>query len=210
VSRPIGRALIVANPAGRADLLSAMQRLGYGATELDDPYAAMAELCQRPLAYRAVVLSLAGLYREELNLMPAIKRRFPHIEIWLSHTDGRQGALADAMRLGADGLLAEDGLHRLAISGGSESTALMIVPPSDPADGAATGGATFATTEISASEISASEISAGEADDAPPRGDLIVSGTVSHDESNSGEPVLTADELRALLHEQTPMPPEEG
>src|SRR5215218_9354040 len=128
VSRPIGRALIVANPAGRADLLSAMQRLGYGASELDDPYAAMAELCQRPLAYRAVVLSLAGLYREELNLMPAIKRRFPHIEIWLSHTDGRQGALADAMRLGADGMLAEDGLHRLAIADGSTSTGLSIVP----------------------------------------------------------------------------------
>lgn len=132
VSRPIGRALIVANPAGRADVLSAMQRLGYGATELDDPYAAMAELCQRPLAYRAVVLSLAGLYREELNLMPAIKSRFPHIEIWLSHTDGRQGALADAMRLGADGLLAEDGLHRVAISGGGLTPPPLTTPAPPP------------------------------------------------------------------------------
>ena len=200
VSRPIGRALIVANPAGRADLLSAMQRLGYGASELDDPYAAMAELCQRPLAYRAVVLSLAGLYREELNLMPAIKRRFPHIEIWLSHTDGRQGALADAMRLGADGLLAEDGLHRLAIPGGTTDTSMAIVPAASTPIPTAAPASTFA---------SATEITPGE-EASPPEG-LIVGGTVSHEHepSGGGEPVLTADELRALLHEQSPMPPEE-
>jgi DNA-binding NarL/FixJ family response regulator len=173
VTRPIGRALIVANPAGRADLLSAMQRLGYGATELDDPYAAMAELCRRPLAYRAVVLSLAGLYREELNLMPAIKRRFPHIEIWLSHTDGHQGALADAMRLGADGLLADDGLHRVALG----------------APALAEHGSTFAS--------SAEAIAATAAADDPPR------ATNHEHESGNGEPVLTADELRALLQEQT-------
>jgi hypothetical protein len=188
--------LIVANPAGRADVLSAMQRLGYGATELDDPYAAMAELCQRPLAYRAVVLSLAGLYREELNLMPAIKRRFPHIEIWLSHTDGRQGALADAMRLGADGLLAEDGLHRLAISGGSLTAPNAINAGPGPA-----AGSTFAST---------TEITAVEGEDAPPRAPIEVEGNSSHDhEPMNGEPVLTADELRALLHEQSPMPPDE-
>src|SRR4051812_32486765 len=173
-----------------------MQRLGYGATELDDPYAAMAELCQRPLAYRAVVLSLAGLYREELNLMPAIKRRFPHIEIWLSHTDGRQGALADAMSLGADGLLAEDGLHRLAFSGGALTAAPSIAPGPAPA-----GGSTFA---------SSTEITAGEAEEEHPRDDaLIVEPPVHESEPIGGEPVLTADELRALLHEQSPMPPEE-
>src|SRR4051812_8183223 len=172
-----------------------MQRLGYGATELDDPYAAMAELCQRPLAYRAVVLSLAGLYREELNLMPAIKRRFPHIEIWLSHTDGRQAALADAMRLGADGLLAEDGLHRLAISGGG-----LTPPPSATPGLAAAAGSTFA---------SSTEITTGEGEEEHPREALLGGPPAQESEPLSGEPVLTADELRALLHEQSPMPPEE-
>jgi hypothetical protein len=196
VSRPIGRALIVANPAGRADVLSAMQRLGYGATELDDPYAAMAELCQRPLAYRAVVLSLAGLYREELNLMPAIKRRFPHIEIWLSHTDGRQGALADAMRLGADGLLAEDGLHRWASTGTGLTAPPSITPGPVPA-----AGSTFANS---------TEITAAEGEGEHPRDEPLITGPPAHEsEPLSGEPVLTADELRALLHEQSPMPPEE-
>jgi hypothetical protein len=186
VTRPIGRALIVANPAGRADLLSAMQRLGYGTTELDDPYAAMAELCRRPLAYRAVVLSLAGLYREELHVMPAIKRRFPHVEIWLSHTDGRQGALADAMRLGADGLLAEDGLHRLALGSAGASSAADY-----PA-----AGSTFAGSAV------ISDVDAHDDDDHP----RVSSG--DHD-TNNGEPVLTADELRALLQEQSTMPEDE-
>ncbi len=190
--------MIVANPAGRADLLSAMQRLGYGASELDDPYAAMAELCQRPLAYRAVVLSLAGLYREELNLMPAIKRRFPHIEIWLSHTDGRQGALADAMRLGADGLLAEDGLHRVAVSDGGT---LAPPPTSASIPSPDSAGSTFANT---------TEITTGEPDESATGSALALGGPSPHEhEPSSGEPVLTADELRALLHEQSPMPPDE-
>jgi hypothetical protein len=144
------------------------------------------------------VLSLAGLYREELNLMPAVKRRFPHIEIWLSHTDGRQGALADAMRLGADGLLSEDGLHRLVISGGG------VTPPPTPiasSPNAAADGSAFA---------SATEIAPREADEAHPPEGLIVSPVNSTEpEPAGGEPVLTADELRALLHEQSPMPPEE-
>src|SRR4051794_9963758 len=173
-----------------------MQRLGYGATELDDPYAAMAELCQRPLAYRAVVLSLAGLYREELNVMPAIKRRFPHIEIWLSHTDGRQGALADAMSLGADGLLAEDGLHRLVISGGGLTTPPPAAPSPAPAN-----GSTFAA---------GTEITVGDGEEDHPRDDALIAGPPVHEsEPANGEPVLTADELRALLHEQSPTPPED-
>src|SRR5947208_3201830 len=115
VTRPSGLALVVANPAGRAQPTHAMSSLGFDCADMDDPYAAMSELCRRPLVYRALVLSLASLYREELQLIPTVKRRFPHVEIWLTQLDGRQGALAEAMRLGADGLLGEDGLHRIAI-----------------------------------------------------------------------------------------------
>src|SRR5688500_9387098 len=121
VTRPIGRALVVGNPASRPDAVDALQRLGFGCSETDDPYAAMAELCRRPLVYRALILSLVSVYREELNLVAAVKRRFPHVEIWLTHTDGRQASLAEAMRLGADGLLAEDGLHRVALPTGAAS-----------------------------------------------------------------------------------------
>src|SRR5258708_17145608 len=92
VTRPAGRALLVSNPAARADVRETLGRLGYGCAESDDPYTAMAELCRRPLVYRAMILSLSGLYREELSVIAAVKRRYPHVELWLAHTDGRQAA----------------------------------------------------------------------------------------------------------------------
>ncbi len=143
-----------------------MQRLGFQCAELDDPYSAMLELCKRPLVYRALILSLQSLYREELQVIQSVKRRFPHVEIWLSQTDGRQAALAEAMRLGADGLIADDGLHRTAIGAPpNETTDLPSPPPPESAP---------------ASPI--------------------------EEEVPFGEPVLTAEELRALLQEQPSMP----
>src|SRR6478735_6719073 len=76
VSRPAGRALVVGNPACRAQPMDVLQRMGFGCTEADDPYAAMAELCRRPLAYGAVILSLQNLFREELLIVPTLKRRY--------------------------------------------------------------------------------------------------------------------------------------
>ncbi len=186
VTRPIGRALIVANPSGRSDLLGTMQRLGYPTVEYDDPYGATAELCRRPLAYRAVVLSLGSLYREELTFIPSIKRRFPHLEVWLSHTDGRQAALADAMRLGADGLLADDGLHRVALASAAP-------------DALAGSGSTFASTTEPLAGPGAAAAHDQDDESAPRR-------VQDADPDTSNEPVLTADELRALLHEQSGMP----
>src|SRR5580704_5093896 len=112
VTRPIGRALVIAAPSARQQPLDVLHRLGYSCAEVDDAYAAMCELCRKPLVYRALIISLASLYREELAFIESVKHRFPQIEIWLTHIDGRQAALAESMRLGADGLLAEDGLHR--------------------------------------------------------------------------------------------------
>src|SRR5688500_16598864 len=108
VSRPVGRALIVGSPTNRTLPLSTLQRLGFTCAETDDPYGAMLELCRRPLVYRAVILSLTSLYREELQIIATIKRRMPHVEVWLTHIEARQASLAEAMRLGADGLLAEE------------------------------------------------------------------------------------------------------
>jgi hypothetical protein len=176
VTRPTGRALLVSNPAARSDVRETLERLGYGCAESDDPYSAMAELCHRPLVYRAVILSLAGLYREELAIIGAIKRRYPHVELWLAHTDGRQAALAEAMRLGADGLLDDDGLHRIAMN--VSEPAAPSTPP----------------------QLDESGINSGEDDQ----------GRAENDETPSGEPVLSADELRALLQEQPGLPPAGG
>jgi hypothetical protein len=168
VTRPIGRALVVANPSTRVGIVAALSKLGFECGECDDPYTAALELCHRRLAYRALILSLASLYREELSLISTVKRRFPHVEIWLAHTDGRQAALAESMRLGADGLLDDEGLHRIAAPQVREPiTTYHPMPAASP--------------EPPESPISEPE--------------------------RIGEPVLTADELRALLQDQPSMPP---
>jgi hypothetical protein len=177
VTRPIGRALVVANPASRPQPLAALQRLGYSCAEADDPYIGMLELCRNSLAYRALVVSLASLFKEELPFIESVKRRFPHVEVWLTQTDGRQASLAEAMRLGADGLLADDGLHRIAIT------------PATPE----TGGQASA---IRPAETAAAEHARHEEE--------------AEHELAIGEPVLTADELRALLQEQPSLPPSGG
>jgi hypothetical protein len=176
VTRPIGRALIIGGSENRTAPLATLQRLGFQCAEVDDPYHGMAELCRRPLAYRAIILSLNGIYREELGLVSSIKRRFGHIEIWLTQTDGRQGALAEAMRLGADGLLSDDGLHRIGVPAADSSS----LPADLPVDA-----------------------------QAPVESHITGSlDTAGHDDA-IGEPVLTADELRALLQEQPAAPPGE-
>ena len=178
VTRPIGRALVVANPSSRSQPLNVLQRLGYSCAEADDPYSAMLELCRKPLVYRAMILSLTSLYKEELAFIDSVKRRFPHVEIWLTQTDGRQASLAEAMRLGADGLLSDDGLHRIAITPSSESSDNRPATANQPA------------TDHDEDHASDEHGFQFDADGA------------------FGEPVLTADELRALLQEQPSIPPD--
>src|SRR5580704_2160906 len=130
VTRPAGRVLVIANPSLQPQPMQLMERLGFECHVSPDPYAAMAELCTAASPYRAAVLSLQSFFREEMPLLSAIKRRLPQLEIWLTHTDGRQAALAEAMRMGADGLLAEDGLHRIAAATAVPAT--IIAPPEPP------------------------------------------------------------------------------
>ena len=175
VKRPIGRALVVGTSSSRSQPLAAMQTLGYTCAEIDDPYAAAAELLKRPLVYRAIVLSLTSLYREELTLIATLKRRLPHVDIWLTHTEGRQAAMAEAVRLGADGLLGEDGaLHRLLQH---PQSAQQQQPDA-------------AQTAVEAEPVAQHLVNPVEAD------------------MPTGEPVLSAEELRALLQEEPSLPPD--
>ena len=185
VTRPTGRALIIGSPTCRNAPLGTLQRLGFTCAEIDDPYSAMAELCRRPLVYRAIILSLASLYREEMALIQAVKRRWPHVDIWLTQTDGRHAALADAMRLGADGLLSEDGLHRTALAGLTTDT---LYRPSDSVS------STPVANPAPVSVVPPVDTDPGDAHD---------------DEMQGNEPILTADELRALLAEQPTAFPED-
>src|SRR4051812_13210195 len=116
VNRPSGRAIVVGSAGCRGAAVATLRGLGYQTIEADDPYSAAAELSRRSMTYRAMILCLNSLYREELSFVASIKRRYPHIDIWLSQTDGRAAALAEALRMGADGLLSDDGPHRFAMT----------------------------------------------------------------------------------------------
>jgi hypothetical protein len=181
VTRQIGRALVLANPSSRAPLVQALARLGYECGECDDPYTATLELCRRRLAYQAMVISLAGLFRSELALITTVKRRFPHVEVWLAHTDGRQADLAESMRLGADGLLGEEGFHRIATSAAPEAATYQSVPER--------------LVPLPPSPSTQTVVSAPDEPE-----EVVV----------PGEPVLSADELRALLQDPPVMPPSAG
>jgi hypothetical protein len=192
VTRPVGRALVVGAAATRAQPIATLKTLGYQCDEADDPYAAASEICCKRNGYDALILALASLYREELALVATVKRHVPKIEIWLSHTDGRQAALAEAMRLGADGLLADDGLHRIALT--PPQPPGTTAPPTHDDDTAA-DPANSAAPEIAESSDSDSHAVAPRTTPAWP------------DDQARDEPVLTAEELRALLLDEPTMPP---
>ncbi|HEX2971991.1 MAG TPA: hypothetical protein VHP11_06640 [Tepidisphaeraceae bacterium] len=179
--------MVVGSASSRTALVEIIGRMGYQCGEADDPYSAMAEICQRPLAYRALILSLSGLFPEELELIAAVKRRYAHMEIWLGHTDGRPGALADALRLGADGLLADDGVHRFSSS--PKDSQPVVAEESNPAaEDVATANRASANVSMPVDCVDYR------------REPTFLDGPTD------GEPILTADELRALL-EDPPTPP---
>ena len=167
VNRPSGRAIVVGSAGCRSAAVGTLRGLGYATIEADDPYSAAAELARRSMTYRTMILCLNSLYREELAFIAAVKHRYPHIDIGLSQTDGRAAALAEALRLGADGLLSDDGPHRFALS--------------EPVAGAGNGEKPAAPTPQMKEQ-------------AKPTVKIFA-------ESPIADPVLTADELRALLQE---------
>jgi len=182
VNRPTGRAIVVGSAGCRAAAVQTLRGLGYQSAEADDPYSAAAELSRRSMTYRAMILCLNSLYREELAFIASIKHRYPHIDIWLSQTDGRAAALAEALRLGADGLLSDDGPHRFAMT---EQLAVGTAEKSQPTTGTP----------------QPKPAGRPEGSDAPrPMVKVFAESPIS-------DPVLTADELRALLQEPSrPMP----
>ncbi len=191
-SRPGGRALVVGSAACRAASMEVLSHLGYGCDEVEDPFTAMAQVCRQPGAYTAIILNLQNLYREELALVGALKQRYPEVEVWLAGTDGRPAALAEATQFGADGLLSEEGLHRLnigrAVSPPAAERPLQVERSAPPIDPPARAIAPMAPTERMF-------------DEAEP-----VKGEMHSGNGNGHEPVLSAEELRALLHD----PPGEG
>jgi hypothetical protein len=171
--KPAGRALVVAAQDASDGSRDVLAGLGYEVDRREDPYAAMLELCRRPLVFRVAVLSLQGLYRDELAIIGALRRRLPHVSIYLTETDGRQAALAEAMRLGAEGLIDAAGLHSFADA---------PPPPAAPRP------TQFRPVPEAAPRLSPEPV--------PDRNGHATKTATS---SAATEPVLSAEELRALL-----------
>ena len=171
-TQPHGRALVLAAASAREDIRSQLFTNQLDSEFTDDPYQALAMLVARPLAFQAVVISLQNLYRSELSLIKVIRERLPHLDVILTHTDGRAAALAEAMRLGATELLGEDGLHRFAEPSKSK--------PDDESK-----------LEDSNEHHELLDSNADDPIDTNP----------PDEENHLHEPILTADELRALLQD---------
>ena len=205
VTRPAGRALLVASDSCRPAPLKQLRQRGFQCSEVADPYAAMAELARRPMAYWTLVLSLNSIYREELLMISAVKRRWPNIEIWLTQTDGRAAALDQAMQLGADGLLNEDGLHRTAASAPPKDAqpAMSLRPVEDLDHSAAPVPVPFVAEAHSPVVPPPGESADGKKRRPNPNAPKDARELI---DQTAGEPVLTIEELRALLDESPPSP----
>ncbi|MGC4032799.1 MAG: hypothetical protein QM754_13910 [Tepidisphaeraceae bacterium] len=172
VIKSAGHALIVGGEACRPQPRQTLQAIGYETDERDNPYAALLELCARPLVYRALVLSLQSIYKEELALISTVRQRFPHVSVWLAHTDGRQAALVEAMRLGAEALVSPNGIHSF--------------------------GETVAQPQPPARQMTFRPVPA--ADPSPePAPEPLARQDKKHAQNEHQDPLLTADELHALL-----------
>ena len=112
-AHPAGRALVVAADAGRPQALATLQDLGYAAEATADPYAAVARLAADRGSFSNLVLSLAAVLPEELGVIETVKARLGPIDVTVCDVDGRGAEFGEAMRLGADALLAGGDLHRM-------------------------------------------------------------------------------------------------
>ncbi|HRK30640.1 MAG TPA: hypothetical protein PLD59_06130 [Tepidisphaeraceae bacterium] len=188
MSLPNGRVLVVGSPACRAHAKTALSRLPFEFAAVDDPYAAAMELSRRPLAYRAVVLCLNSVFREELGLISLIKLQMRHLDVFLSQTDGRQAAIVDATRRGADGILGDEGLFRF------DDPARDVPPQATPSELRGTGSEVpDEGTETGTPVETVTHMRTDDAD--------------RYNDGLTGDAVLTAEELRALLQEQPSLPP---
>jgi hypothetical protein len=202
ISPRLPRQLLLIGPGSVAEELApAASQAGFEVHPLDDPYLAMAEVCRRPLVFAAVAVCLSAVYREELQLIRTLRHRLPHVEVLLCHTDGRQAAMAEALRLGATGLLGEEGILRLVEHPDTRaSTPAGITAPGQPemsgqnipSDTAAPAVGLGAIGGVGANI--ANPLSAAQ----PGRDDPAV-GPGATSDHGVNDPVLSAEELDALL-----------
>ncbi len=131
-------------------------------TPVADPFLLIERLVELRDRVDYVVLSLDQIRADELVVIQTIKAFFPRVTIWLTGVAGRSAELAQAVLLGADGLVSEAGVYRFTDAGKAAN-----IPGDTPTHWAELEGQTKPGAATTAADPS--------------------------------DPVLTADELRALL-----------
>lgn len=179
------RVAVIGSGEVLARVLGQLHRLGAECVVLDDPYQAVAALTQRPGAYPAAVFVLPSIYPDELPAISAILKHSPGTRVVVAAAEQQVSSLAAALRLGASGVLTEHGI---------EAFAGQDAPPFSPTN------STPSTQPSTALPPENEESTLATADDAH-----HPTAHQPHDDHHSDyeptDPILTADELHALLHD---------
>lgn len=210
------RLLVVGTGEPLAQTLARLHRLGAACQAVDDPYHAMVQVATRS-DLTAVVVVLPCLYPEELSFVAAI-RRLKGLPVVLAAADGLLAMLTAAIRFGATHLL--DGNRLESFTPGSAVAAKGLAGPDAALEH--TGQRAASPSPAPSSPEATAEVAAclsGVAEPPPtvqppsrrPEPLAVEPPNDSHvladDGLGSGEPLLTAEELRALLQEPLPATP---
>lgn len=198
-----------------ARTLGQLHRLGASTHRLDDPYHAIATLARGPHDFDAIVLILPCVYEDELSLISAIRLISPATPVYLAGAEQNLSLLAAAVRLGATGLVTTSGIETLAAPSSPHASSAL-----HPLTRLA---ATAANAPDDAPSISPSQnpslrsAQSSIAPLAPQSAEEDMEDDCDFDESEQDndalncvptDPIISAEELHALLHDMPPAPVE--
>lgn len=197
---------VVGDGDALARTLGTLHRLGAQCAVLEDVYHAASELSRRPGAFGAVVLVAPCLYPEEVAAIPALRACSPGLKVVLASAEQHLSLLAAALRAGCVGVLTDAGIEVMNRPAPVEvpAASLRTEPPAGPARAA--------EPVRPVAPARAPEPGLPERlllDDEHP---LPADTTDAHDhpddaddpfEFPSHEPLITAEELHALLRDDT-------
>lgn len=209
-------------------VLTWLHRFGAMCVVLDDAYHAACELSHRPEGYSAVVLVLPCCYAEELSVLRAIRTYAPRVRTYVTGVEQNSALFDLAVRHGAAGVLTGEGIMALAGSPADARPAPEPAPasvarphavPTMPQGPLLTGDEFYEDSESSSATDrtdDAYEVPAmAGLEPLATSDDAESEALLADDEAHLSplmpvEPLLTAEELHALLyehHETQPLDP---
>lgn len=176
-----------------ARTLGLLHRMGARCTVWEDAYQAACEVARHPDTFFAVVVILPCCYQAELAVISTIRTYARNTRVYVADAEQHVSMLTGAMRLGATGLLTQAGVELFAEPAGYDF---------DQSVGAEGQGDVLVTDEPGAAAEHLSALADGP---------VVTSANVDEEELEGEEfddsplapvePILSAEELHALLHD---------